>query len=214
MNNLVKKFPLAEHFNNPLQQTEAAKLGMWLFLVTEGLLFGSLFVCYAVYYYLNEELFRFSSSLLDQRLGTLNTIILLFSSLSVSLGVKCIKINKKSLSFFYISLTILCALIFLVIKYFEYSNKIELGLMPGKFFNSNLISGSNPHIFFTIYFLTTGLHALHVFIGILLFFWVLVGSARGTFNSDYFTPIEICGLYWHFVDIVWIFLFPLLYLIN
>ena len=211
----IKKFPLVSHFSTPVQQIGAVKLGLWLFLATEILLFGGLFVAYSVYRYLHPELFVAAHNFLNVKLGTINTIILLFSSLTVVLAIHASQQEKKNMVVLNLILTIICALIFLIIKYFEYSHKIHAGLLPGfSFSNATLSDPDQVHIFFGIYFLMTGLHGIHVLIGIVLLSWLLVRTLRGDFSSQYYQPIELGGLYWHLVDVIWIFLFPLLYLIN
>lgn len=208
-------FPLADHFATPHQQVESGKLGMWLFLATEILLFGGLFVGYAVFHSLHPELFKEAHKYLDVRLGALNTIVLLFSSLTVVLAIHAAQQNKKGWVIFNLAVTILCAFTFLVVKYFEYSHKIHLGLLPGMFFSNGSISNPDQaHIFFGIYFLMTGLHGIHVLIGMGLLTWILLRTIKGDFSSQYYLPIELSGLYWHLVDVIWIFLFPLLYLIS
>lgn len=210
-----RRFPLVSHFYNPNQQVEAAKLGMWLFLATEILLFGGLFVCYAVYHYLHPELFKAAHKFLNVKLGAFNTVVLLFSSLTVALSIHAIQQNKRKWAIFNLTLTIICAGIFLVIKYFEYSHKIHAGLLPGLFFrNATVPDPDQAQVFFSIYFMMTGLHGIHVVIGMIVLGWLLFRLVRGEFNSQYYVPIELGGLYWHLVDVIWIFLFPLLYLIR
>ncbi|MCA9507570.1 MAG: cytochrome c oxidase subunit 3 family protein [Myxococcales bacterium] len=207
-------FPLADHYAEPQQQLEAGKLGMWLFLATEILLFGGLFVAYSIFHYMHGDLFREAHKLLDVKLGAINTIVLLFSSLTVVLAIHAAQRNKRHFIILNLAITIACAVVFLVIKYFEYSHKFHAGLLPGNFFvNGNLSNPDQIHIFFGIYFLMTGLHGIHVLIGIIILTWLLLRSVKGDFSSQYYMPIELGGLYWHLVDVIWIFLFPLLYLI-
>jgi len=122
--------------------------------------------------------------------------------------------DRKERTIFYLVLTILLAVTFLVVKYFEYHHKFELGQLPGKYYTYDGIAGTNPHVFFSIYFLMTGLHGFHVLIGIGLITWIIVRTAKDRFSSDYYTPLENVGLFWHLVDMIWIFLFPLFYLIG
>jgi cytochrome c oxidase subunit 3 len=207
-------FPLADHFSNPVQQVESGKLGMWLFLATEILLFGGLFVAYATYHFLHPELFKEAHQFLNISLGGLNTIVLLFSSLTVVLAIHAAQQNKKHFVILNLVLTIVCACAFLVVKYFEYSHKFHLGLLPGSYFtNATLSNPDQTHIFFGIYFLMTGLHGIHVLIGLAVLTWLLLRTIKGDFSSQYYMPLELGGLYWHLVDVIWIFLFPLLYLI-
>lgn len=207
-------FPLADHFANPHQQIEAGKLGMWLFLATEILLFGGLFAAYATFSFLHHASFEEAHKYLDVNLGALNTIVLLFSSLTVVLAIHAAKRNKKKWIIINLFITILCAFAFLVVKYFEYSHKFHMGLLPGSHFVNGFISNPDQaHIFFGIYFLMTGLHGIHVVLGMIVLTWLLLRTIKGDFSSQYYAPIEIGGLYWHLVDVIWIFLFPLLYLI-
>lgn len=210
-----KGFPLVSHFASPEQQSDAAKLGMWLFLATEILLFGGLFVCYAVYHYLHPELFKAAHKFLDVKLGAFNTVVLLFSSLTVALAIHAIQQNKRKWVIINLSITLICAATFLVVKYFEYSHKIHAGLLPGFLFrNATVPDPDQAQVFFSIYFMMTGLHGIHVVIGMVILAWLLIRVIRGEFNSQYYGPIELGGLYWHLVDVIWIFLFPLLYLIR
>lgn len=207
-------FPLADHFAVPEQQLDAGKLGMWLFLATEILFFGGLFVAYTVYNFAHPNLFKAAHKFLDVRLGATNTIILLFSSLTVVLAIHAIQKNKKKWAVLNLGITIACAIAFLVIKYFEYAHKFHDGLLPGMYFtNAEIPSPDQSHIFFGIYFLLTGLHGIHVLIGIGVLTWILLRTIKNDFSPQYYAPMELTGLYWHLVDVIWIFLFPLLYLI-
>lgn len=205
---------LAHHFSDADQQRESAKLGMWLFLLTEILLFGGLFAAYTVFRVWNPEMFFNAHKHLDIYMGTINTVVLITSSLTMALAIRSIQLDERNKSIRLLAITIGLAVVFLIIKYFEYSHKIHLGQLPGKFYTYTGIEGSNPHIFFSIYFMMTGLHAIHIIIGIGVIGWVLRNTMNGRLSSDYYTPMELTGLYWHLVDIIWIFLFPLLYLIG
>lgn len=207
------KYPWAHHFGSPGVQTYAARFGMWLFLSTEVLLFAGLFVAYAAYRYLYPQTFALCSRHLDLAAGTTNTIILITSSLTVALAIHYVRINKPKISAGLLIFTLLCAVAFLVIKYFEYHHKFEQGTLPGKYYTFEGIKGEGAPIYFALYFLTTGLHALHVMIGMSVLGWVTYHTIRGRFSAVYYTPVELGGLYWHLVDLVWIFLYPLLYLI-
>jgi cytochrome c oxidase subunit 3 len=212
-----KPFPLAHHFSDPDQQLQSNKLGMWLFLATEVLLFGGLFCAYAIYRALHPEVFYNAQHFLDWKLGALNTVVLLFSSLTVALAIRAAQTNNQGMIKGYLFITLLCAGAFLVVKYIEYSHKFHVGLLPGEHFMATGEGIPNPdqmHIFFGIYFLMTGLHGIHVVIGMIVLTWVLVRALKGEFGPHYYAPIEIGGLYWHLVDLIWIFLFPLLYLIG
>jgi cytochrome c oxidase subunit 3 len=196
------------------QQKESAKLGMWLFLLTEILLFGGLFVAYAIYRAWYPDLFFNAHKVLDVGLGALNTVVLISSSLTMALAIRSIQLNRTRASMRLLLITLLLAGVFLVVKYFEYSHKFDLGQLPGRFYTFEGIEGNNPHIFFSIYFMMTGLHGVHVIGGIGVIAWLAKRTARGDFSAEYYTPVEMTGLYWHLVDLIWIFLFPLLNLIG
>jgi cytochrome c oxidase subunit 3 len=203
---------LAHHFDTQHQQDGAVRLGMWLFLGTEVLLFAGLFLGYTVYRHFFHGAFHEASRTLDVSLGAANTVILITSSLTVALAYHAIKQGKSKLSAGLIFFTLLCAVAFLGIKAVEYSQKFEHGSLPGKWFhNPHLPAASN--LYFTIYFLSTGLHALHVIVGASVLTFVLKGLVQGKYGPKNNVAVELGGLYWHLVDLVWIFLFPLLYLI-
>lgn len=195
------------------QQREAGTLGMWAFLITEILFFGGLFCVYLVYRTKYPDVFIQASQQLDVILGGVNTIVLLASSLTVALAVHAAQEGKKRQILNYLWFTMACGLAFLVIKGFEYAHKIEHHLVPGKNFHFDGPVGDQAQIYFSLYFMMTGIHALHMIIGIGLLAVLMWRVAKNHFNTEYYGPIEIFGLYWHFVDIVWIFLYPLLYLI-
>jgi len=205
---------LQHHFAEMSQQTDAAKLGMWVFLVTEVLLFGGLFGFYTFYRAWYPDMFYEAHKTLDVTMGTINTFVLITSSLTMALSIRAMQLGKKKQTVWFLVATLLFAATFLVIKYFEYSHKFHLGMLPGKFYTYDGIDAVNPHIFFSVYFLMTGLHGIHVIIGMIIIAWVLVRTLRDDFSPEYYNPIEITGLYWHLVDLIWIFLFPLLYLIG
>ncbi|MFH2054837.1 MAG: cytochrome c oxidase subunit 3 family protein [bacterium] len=205
---------LQHHFSDSEQQRESAKLGMWVFLLTEVLFFGGLFVAYAVYRSWNPDLFHEAHKQLDVVLGTVNTVALITSSLTIALAIRAMQLGNKKQTIWLLVITLLLACVFLVIKYFEYSHKFHLGQLPGKFYTFTGIKGTNPHVFFSVYFAMTGLHGIHVIAGIGVIGWLLRRTIRGDFSPEYYTPIEMTGLYWHLVDIIWIFLFPLFYLIG
>ncbi len=189
-----------------------SKLGMWLFLFTELILFGGMFLVYAVYRSIHPQEFALAAEELDTLVGTINTIILLTSSLTVALSITAIQEGKKNLSIFFVSLTLALALAFLVNKYFEWGHKFEIGIYPGSPLLLNKTSGEI--LYFGLYYTMTGLHALHVIVGmvVLLFnVWYLV---RERVNKDSYVRLEEAALYWHLVDVIWIFLFPLFYLLH
>jgi cytochrome c oxidase subunit III len=188
------------------------KLGMWLFLFTELILFGGLFIVYAVYRYKYGAAFRLAATELNTLVGTVNTIILLTSSLTVALAITAIQKGKKHFAMLLTSMTIVLALAFLVNKYFEWAHKFEVGLYP----QSPVLLGKPPGeiIYFGLYFTMTGLHALHVVIGMIVLVIMLRSVAQERITSTNYVRLEAGGLYWHLVDIIWIFLFPLFYLIH
>ena len=202
------------HFDNARQAYEASKLGMWLFLVTEILLFGGLFVAYIIYRGLYPELFHEASRHLNRVMGSINTIVLICSSFTMAMGVNKTQHNDKNRANQYFLLTLIFAGAFMVIKYLEYTHKIHEGLLPGAHFFFEGIDHPRASLFFSLYFMMTGLHGFHVLVGMGLITWVLIRSNRGDFNSQYYTPVELTGIYWHLVDLIWIYLFPLLYLIG
>jgi cytochrome c oxidase subunit 3 len=205
---------LAHHFVDMEQQRESAKMGMWIFLLTEILLFGGLFMAYTYFRTTNMEMFYNAHKFLNVYLGTTNTIVLITSSVTIALAIRAIRLNHRKQSIYLLAATLVLAAAFLVIKYFEYSHKFHLGQLPGKYYTFTGIEGNNPHIFFGVYFVMTGLHGLHVIAGMIVIGWMLRKTIRGTFSSEYYTPVELTGLYWHLVDMIWIYIFPLLYLIG
>ncbi len=209
---------LQHHFVSSEQQFDAAKLGMWLFLITEILLFSGMFVAYAVYRVWHPEVFSQASELLNPVMGGINTIVLLTSSFTVAMSIHFAQTDDRRRLFRYLVMTLLLAGVFLVIKYFEYSSKFEHGIFPGVHFEPHEGYGKYnvPYAaqFFSIYFVMTGIHGVHVLIGMAVIGWMAFRARRGDFSSAWYTPVELTGLYWHLVDIIWIFLFPLLYLIH
>ncbi len=191
---------------------EASKFGMWLFLFTELLLFGGLFLVYTIYRYLNSDAFLHASYDLNVIMGTVNTIVLLTSSLTVALSITAMQKGNVKLALWLITATILFALTFLVIKYFEWSAKFEHGLFPGMDHYNHLIPGEK--MFFFLYFFMTGLHGLHVVIGGGLLGYIMWDIKKKRVTPNNYVFLENGALYWHLVDIIWIFLFPLFYLIH
>ena len=289
---------LAHHFDTPVHQYSSGKLGMWIFLATEILMFGGLFCAFAVYSANHPQMFQDGHQLLDKKWGAINTVILLLSSFTMAWAVNAAQLNQRRLCVGLLTLTLLGGFGFMGIKYIEYSHKFDMGVGPGRFFDEERIlsddrwlpghaeaddahtdapadaahaapatlsrqdralqrvrtqaadvaigpRGPAPHAaaqdgsghggghgegghfppltaeqvigarnFVNIYFGMTGLHGLHVLIGMALILWILIRSARGAFSSAYYTPVDLVGLYWHLVDLIWIFLFPLLYLVT
>ena len=215
---------LLHHFATEEQQRNSASFGMWIFLATEVMFFGGLFCAYLIYrgWYFPD--FAAASSSINAALGGANTAVLICSSLTVVLAIWAAQTARRGLMLLMLVLTMIFGCTFLGIKGVEYHDKFVEHHVPGPSFSFDHeeIPGhpgqyANPRhaeIFFALYFIMTGLHALHMIIGLGLFTWLLFMAWRGRFTPEYHTPLEIGGLYWHFVDIVWIYLFPLLYLID
>jgi len=205
---------LAHQFDDIEQQHDAASLGMWAFLATEVMFFGGMFLGYAVYRYRFAGVFAEASNHMDIVLGTLNTAILIGSSLTVVLAVHAAQRDDRRLLQRMLALTMFLGAIFLAIKFTEYFHKYEETLVPG----INLVLANERDrqaaIFYSFYFAMSGMHALHMIIGIAVFAVLFGAARRGRYTSAYHTPVELAGLYWHFVDIIWIFLFPLFYLLG
>jgi cytochrome c oxidase subunit III len=189
-----------------------ARLGMWLFILSELLLFGGLFILYSAYRYKDPVDFHHASRELEVILGTLNTVILLTSSLSIAASITAIRKGQRKLSIYLLTVTMLLGLLFLVNKGFEWGTKIEHGIYPN---SPDLLTRPRGEVlFFGLYYVMTGLHGLHVLVGIGVLFVMLTFILRDRINRTRFIPLENAGLYWHLVDIVWIFLYPLFYLIT
>jgi cytochrome c oxidase subunit 3 len=206
----MSEFVLVNSGHN--RDDEASKLGMWLFLFTELLLFGGLFLVYTIYRYLNADAFLHASYNLNVILGTVNTIVLLTSSWTVAMAVTAMQKGNIKLSVKLIDATIFFAMIFLVIKYFEWTAKFEHGLWPGMEHYNQLIPGSK--LFFFLYFFMTGLHGVHVIVGGVILLFVQHAIKNKKTNPGKYMFLENAALYWHLVDVIWIFLFPLFYLIH
>jgi len=221
---------VAHHFDTPVQEFQAAKLGFWLFLATEILLFGGLFAAYFYYHEMYPETFRQGGHQLNWVLGAVNTTVLLVSSWTMAMGVRSAQTSQNKKLLMYCGLTVLGAAIFMVVKFFEYKAKNDHGL----FVFTNMFGGydvgtgqlawfkdydgvmagvPHGHLFFAIYVTMTAIHGIHVLIGGGLILWIMKGTANGRFHAGYFLPVDLVGLYWHLVDLIWIFLFPLLYLV-
>jgi cytochrome c oxidase subunit 3 len=226
---------LQHHFENMEQQREAGTLGMWVFLVTEIMFFGGMFLAYTLFRYQHPAAFVSASNHLDITLGAVNTAVLIVSSFTMAMAVFATQVGKRQLTIICLILTMILGAGFLGIKAVEYREKYRDSLIPGRLipwrpFNPavaqhgekdphklHLIDGANVknvELFYWIYFAMTGMHALHMVIGFGLLAWLLAGSLKGRYTPAWYTPVEMIGLYWHFVDIVWIFLFPLLYLLG
>ena len=227
---------LQHHFENLEQQREAGTLGMWVFLVTEIMFFGGMFLAYTLYRSYYPADFASASNHLDLTLGTVNTIVLILSSFTMAVGVYSAQVGKQRNLIICLIFTITLGLTFLGIKAVEYRDKYEDSLIPGRLIPNrpfdpqvqqagapedkhklHLLPGAtvkHVELFFWIYFAMTGMHAIHMIIGVGLLSVILFFSWRGRYGPEYHNPVEISGLYWHFVDIIWIFLFPLLYLLG
>ncbi len=213
----------AHHYDNAEHEYQSSKQGIWLFLCTEILMFGGLFVGYAIFHHLYPETFRIGSKFTDVKYGATNTVVLLFSSLTMALGIHYVQVRQQKKAVIAMAITILCGFAFMAIKWVEYSHKIHLGLMPGSWFAGNLelinqefpglVLPDNIALYFSFYFMMTGLHGIHVMIGMAVIGWVMIRTMKGEFSPSFYTPVEGVGLFWHLVDLVWIYLFPLLYLV-
>jgi cytochrome c oxidase subunit 3 len=205
---------LQHHFHDLGQQAEASKIGMWLFLVTEILLFGGLFVGYGIMRMLHSQAFHEGHLHLDRSLGALNTVVLLVSSFTMAMTVHSARTGNRQRLILFLAATLAFAGIFLGVKYVEYSHKFHDGLLPGRFYRHAGDSVPGVAVFFSFYFVMTGLHGLHVLAGMVAISWLLRRAVRGDFSATYYAPVDLTGLYWHLVDMIWIYLFPLLYLIS
>jgi cytochrome c oxidase subunit III len=205
---------LQHQFDTVEQQREASSFGMWVFLVTEILFFGGLFTAYTVYRHQYSRAFAEASRHLDITLGTFNTAVLIISSLTMALAVWSAAVGRRKAIIVFLLLTMALGGVFLGVKAVEYTHKFHDHLVPGPSFHYEGPHAGPAEIFFSLYFTMTGLHAAHMIIGIGLLTALVLKARKGLYTPEYHTPIEVSGLYWHFVDIVWIFLFPLLYLIG
>jgi len=213
----VETLALREQFDTAAQQKDASTLGMWIFLITEIMFFGGMFLCYTVYRSSYPVVFAEASRSLNVYLGAANTVVLLCSSLTMVLAVRAAQLGKRTAIVTYLIITLALGTAFLVVKAFEWHEKFVEHHIPGAHFH---LEGLAPElqgqaqIFFSLYFAMTGLHALHMVIGAGIMIALTIWAYKGRYSSDYYTPVDVGGLYWHFVDVIWIFLFPLLYLID
>jgi len=205
---------LQHHFETMQQQKEASTLGMWVFLLTEVLFFGGLFFAYMLYRVWYFDAFAEASRTLDITLGAFNTAVLIGSSLTMALAVRSAQTNQRSATVRWLISTIVLGCVFLGVKVIEYADKFEHHHVPGAHFISESPWAAQEQIFFSLYFTMTGLHALHMIVGVAIMSVITWMAAKGRFDEHYYTPVEMAGLYWHFVDLVWIYLFPLLYLVE
>ncbi len=193
--------------------SEASKIGMWLFIFTELLLFGGLFIVYSVYRFLNPDAFHLAAEELDTFIGSVNTIILLISSMLIAMSTTALQQKKKNLVLILCSSTVLLGIVFLINKYFEWGIKFEHGIWPGSAHMLETMS-QGEILFFGLYFIMTGLHALHIIVGLVIIGVAMIRVVNGTVSANRAAMLENAGLYWHLVDVIWIFLFPLFYLIT
>ncbi len=220
----------AHHFESADAEFEAAKQGMWLFLVTEVLMFGGLFVAYAIFRGMYPEMFHAAHHFLVVKMGLINTIVLISSSLTMAFAVGATQRGQRDRAILMLVITFILASCFLVVKFFEYQHKFHDGLFPPglQHWLESMFGAVQPPehakelfkehpkspLFFSIYFVMTALHGVHVLIGMGLIAWITKRTAKKEFSPEYYTPVELVGFYWHFVDLVWIYLFPLLYLVG
>ena len=205
---------LAHQFDDIEQQHQSASLGMWIFLATEVMFFGGMFLGYSVYRGLYTAAYGEASRHLDIVLGAINTGVLLCSSLTMALAVHAAQLGGRRVVTLFLIATIILGSVFLGIKGFEYYHKYEEHLIPGPDFRFEGPNAGHAQIFFSFYFVMTGMHALHMIVGIGIMLVMIRLTLTGKFSPEYYFPVEMTGLYWHFVDIVWVFLFPLLYLVD
>jgi len=211
----VETLALREQFDTAAQQKDASTLGMWIFLLTEIMFFGGMFMMYTVYRAVYPNVFGLASSTLDEVIGAVNTAVLLCSSFTMVLAVRGAQLGKRRTVMLFLVLTIVLGLVFLGVKGFEWNQKFQEHHVPGPSFHleGTALQGQ-AQLFFSLYFAMTGLHAVHMVIGCGIMLFLLWKTYQGTYTAEYYTPIDMGGLYWHFVDVIWIFLFPLLYLID
>lgn len=212
---MSNKQPLAHHFENYDQQTSAGKLGLWLFLATEILMFSGLFVGYLIYHGEYPEVFKAGSQFLDWQKGAINTVVLLVSSFTMAMSIYYMQKNQIQKSKWAMLITLFCGFLFMFIKYLEYSHKMHMGIFPGQFFSytgGGLVEGLP--LYFSFYYLMTGLHASHVVIGLILIAFMFYLTVKQKIGAHHYAPLELVGLFWHLVDLIWIYLFPLLYLVE
>ncbi len=209
-----RKHHFAHHFRSAEHEYESAKQGIWLFMATEILMFGAIFAAYAIFHSLYPSMFAEGASHLDWRMGFINTCVLLVSSWTMAMAIQSLQSGKGKNAAPYLIVTLLCGAGFMVIKYLEYTHKFHLGLYPGKWFTYEGAQHSNLALYFSFYFVMSGLHGIHVLLGMGLITWVLIRTMRGEFDEHYYTPVEGVGIFWHIIDLIWIYLFPILYLIG
>jgi cytochrome c oxidase subunit 3 len=205
---------LQHHFHTSAQQFETSKLGMWLFLVTEILLFSGLFLAYFILQSKHPQAFIEAHHHLDRTLGVLNTVVLLVSSFTMVMAVQSSALGRTKATLAYLYTTFALGGVFMTVKYFEYSHKIHDGLLLGNLFSYADAKVPGEYLFFSMYFMMTGVHGIHILAGMGVIAYLIWRTHKGEYSKDYYTPIDLTGLYWHLVDLIWIYLFPLLYLVS
>jgi cytochrome c oxidase subunit III len=206
---------LAHHFEDMEQQKQTHMLGMWTFLTTEVMFFGGLFLAYVYYRYMFHAAWVDAVHHLKVWFGGINTVILICSSLTMAMGVHAAQLGRRKSTVMWLALTLLFGFGFLVVKTFEWTDKWNHHLFPGQSFNqTEFADPAHSMMFYILYFMITGLHGIHVIAGLVVIAWIMWRARRGDFTPEYNNPVEITGLYWHFVDLVWIYLFPILYLMD
>jgi cytochrome c oxidase subunit III len=208
---------LREQFDTESQQKDASTLGMWVFLITEVMFFGGLFLAYTVYRHAYPQIFAIASTSLNVYIGAANTVVLLCSSLTMVLAVRAAQLGRTRAIVLFLILTLILGSVFLGVKAYEWNEKFVEHHIPGPSFHLEGVAPDqqgHAQLFFSLYFAMTGLHALHMVIGAGLLTYLILEARKARYTSEYNTPVDLIGLYWHFVDIIWIFLFPLLYLID
>jgi cytochrome c oxidase subunit 3 len=206
---------LRVQFDTAEQQRDASTFGMWIFLITEVMFFGGMFLMYTVYRMVYPEVFAVASASLNATLGAVNTAVLLCSSYTMVLAVRAAQLGQRKAIIVFVLLTVLLGGVFLGVKAVEWTEKFHHHHIPGPAFHLDGTAQQGPaQLFFSLYFAMTGLHALHMVIGVGIMAFILYNAWKGVYKAEYNTPVDVAGLYWHFVDIIWIFLFPLLYLID
>lgn len=209
----VKEHHHAHHFASADQEYEASKQGIWLFMCSEVLMFGAILVAFFIFQSLYPEAWKEGASLLSWEYGAVNTIVLLTSSLTMALAIYFIRVDKRNAAITNLVITLICGFIFMGIKYVEYSHKFHIGAYPGQFFEMAGEHTAHLPLYLSFYFLLTGMHGFHVLLGMCLITWMLIRVLKGNYSSKHWTGVEGVGIFWHLVDLVWIYLFPILYLI-
>jgi cytochrome c oxidase subunit 3 len=211
----VETLALREQFDTEAQQKDASTLGMWIFLITEVMFFGGMFTAYTVYRRAYSDVFAVASSSLNVAIGAINTAVLLVSSFTMAMAVRAAQLGRRKTLILFLVATLIFGGIFLGVKAYEWNEKFEQHHVPGPSFHlEGVPQQGRAQLFFSLYFAMTGLHALHMVVGVAILSWLIWMAHKGRFTAQYNTPVDVAGLYWHFVDIIWIFLFPLLYLID